>query len=345
MTLSGSLAARRLGVAVSALTLGIGVATPVYSAPAKDKTDCIEYGEVAEAPAGFIPRDDLHTVHKDPLARALKSVTSAKGRGGKAGDAAAEEFAGATIPVRFNVVYKDNGQGGGNLSDARINEQIQVLNDAYSGTGFTFVLAEINRKAQPQWFNLVSANGELPRFYRGSGKEVKMKQFFYEDSTSETLNIYTASLAQSLLGWAYFPSFFDPEASEGNPLPSYLDGVVLDFRSLPAVDGDTGDTARYPEYGEGDTATHEVGHWLQLYHTFQGGCTEPGDSVDDTAAEASPAFECPTGRDTCTSPDVDPGVDPIHNFMDYTYDECMYEFTPGQATRMQMAWTTFRDIS
>ncbi len=175
MTLSGSLAARRLGVAVSALTLGIGMATPVYSAPAKDKTDCIEYGEVAEAPAGFIPRDDLHTVHKDPLARALKSVTSAKGRGGKAGAAAAEEFAGATIPVRFNVVYKDNGQGGGNLSDARINEQIQVLNDAYRDTGFTFVLAEINRKAQPEWFNLVSANGAtaalLPRQRQGGEDE------------------------------------------------------------------------------------------------------------------------------------------------------------------------------
>ena len=131
MTLSGSLVARRLGVAVSALTLGIGMATPVYAAPAKDKTDCIDYGQVAEAPAGFIPRDDLHTVHKDPLARALKSVTSATGKGGKAGAAAAEEFAGATIPVRFNVVYKDNGQGGGNLSDARINEQIEVLNEAY----------------------------------------------------------------------------------------------------------------------------------------------------------------------------------------------------------------------
>ena len=152
----------------------------------------------------------------------------------------------------------------------------------------------------------------------------------------ETLNIYSASLAQSLLGWAYFPSDFTDASTLGDPLPQYRDGVVVDYRSLPAVEGDTGDVSRYTVYGEGDTATHEVGHWLELYHTFQGGCSDPGDYVADTAPEASPAFQCPTGRDTCEGG----GVDPITNFMDYTYDSCMTEFTAGQAARMQTAWTS-----
>ena len=340
MTLSTSRLARRLGVGASALTLGlVSLAAPMsaQAAPARDATDCIDYGAVADAPAGSIPRDDLQVVRKDPLAKASKRTAART-----SGRAAA---APVTVPVRFHVISKDTGKGGGNLSDARIQAQIDVLNAAYAGSGFSFVLEQVTRTVQPEWFNLVSANGATPRYYRGSGKEIRMKRALYGDSTSETLNIYSASLAQSLLGWAYFPSDFDPAATAGNPLPSYFDGVVVDFRSLPSVPGDTGDSRAYANYGEGDTATHEVGHWLELYHTFQGGCSEPGDYVDDTAAEASPAFQCPTGRDTCTDPAVDPGVDPIHNFMDYTYDACMYEFTPGQSARMQSAWSAYRALS
>ena len=236
MHLRSTLAVRRIGVAVTALALGMGMSTPSSGAPAKDKaTDCIDYGDVAAAPAGTIPRDDLHVVHKDPLAGALGSAraarTSAKGKPGSGTTAAA--FAPVTIPVRFHVIAKDRGQEGGDLSEARIAEQIQVLNEAYAPHGFSFVLEEVTRTYEPQWFNLIYPNGAEPRF-RGSSKEIAMKKALYGDSTSETLNIYSASLGQSLLGWATFPSDFDAEATGGNPMPQFRDGVVIDYRSVPS---------------------------------------------------------------------------------------------------------------
>ena len=140
---------------------------------------------------------------------------------------------------------------------------------------------------------------------------------------SETLNIYTADIGGGLLGWAYFPKGY-------NNGRDFIDGVVMLDESMP------GGTAG--KYSLGDTLTHEVGHCMMLEHTFAHGCSAVNDGVADTPREALAQFDCPIEADTCSAP----GLDPIHNFMDYTQDSCMNMFTQGQADRMSDAWLAFR---
>lgn len=229
--------------------------------------------------------------------------------------AGATALATVTIPVVVHVIQENSTRAGGNIPDSMITSQITVLNQAYAGatggavTAFAFRLDKINRVTNPSWYPIV----------QGSSAERSMKSSLRVGGKN-TLNIYLGELSNDLLGWATFPQ---------RNLSS-MDGVVALNESLP------GGTAT--NYNQGDTGTHEVGHWLNLYHTFQGGCGGSGDSVSDTPAEASPAYQCPTGRNTCSAT----GLDPITNFMDYTYDSCMYQFTAGQASRMLTAWNAYR---
>ena len=220
------------------------------------------------------------------------------------------------VPVWIHVITAGSQ---GYVSDAAIRDQVKVLDQTFAGklggafTGFTFELAGVTRTDNAAWF------------YMGIGSAIESEaKAALRRGGAETLNIYTTD-GGGYLGWATFPSWY-----AGNPSD---DGVVVNYRSLP------GGTAR--NYDLGYTATHEVGHWLGLYHTFQYGCTPFNDAVLDTPAERSPASGCPIGRDTCVGPNH-PGVDPIHNFMDYTYDACYTEFTPGQVDRMETAWVTYR---
>lgn len=216
------------------------------------------------------------------------------------------------IAVQFNVVYKDKrGVQEGNIPDSMIMDQMDVLNSAFAGTGFTFSLAGISRTKNNRWYTGCYS----------SGTESKMKQALAV-SPATTLNVYTCSPSGGILGYARFPDSY--------PETSYMHGVVLLDESLPG-----GSAA---PYNLGDTGTHEVGHYLGLYHTFQGGCTGNGDYVSDTPAEASAAYGCPTGRDTCSGG----GADPILNFMDYTDDSCMNQFSNGQTDRMHDMVNTYK---
>lgn len=216
------------------------------------------------------------------------------------------------IQVQFHVIYKSkNGVVEGNIPDSMIMDQMDVLNDAFAGTGFTFSLGGITRTRKNGWYT---------RCY-SSGTERKMKQALAVNPATN-LNIYTCSPSGGILGYARFPDSY--------PETSYMHGVVLLDESLPG-----GSAA---PYNLGDTGTHEVGHYLGLYHTFQGGCKNPGDYVADTPAEASAAYGCPTGRDTCSGG----GADPILNFMDYTDDSCMNQFSQGQIDRMHNMVNTYK---
>jgi len=200
-----------------------------------------------------------------------------------------------------------------------IDDQMTVLNDAFSGTtsGFASDTAFRFTRTKTTWTADPALASAAP------GKVERAMKTTLHQGDSETLNIYVADIGGGLLGYAYFPKGYN----NGN---DYLDGVVILDESMP------GGTAA--PYNLGDTLTHEVGHWLMLEHTFAGGCSASGDGVADTPREAFPQFGCPTGADTCPAP----GLDPIHNFMDYTDDKCMNMFTDGQAERMSDAWLAFR---
>jgi hypothetical protein len=252
---------------------------------------------------GDMREPDLGEVHEDLPA-------SAKGKANK-------QFK-ATVPVYFHVVTDGTI---GALTDAQIDVQIGVLNNTFSAgegganPGFKFQLVGVTHTDNADWF------------YTGPGgtSEHSMKQALHQGG-NDALNIYSTT-AGPYLGWAYLPSIVT------KPGQAYLDGVVIDWESWLGTS-----TTYAGRYDQGETGTHEVGHWLNLEHTFFGGCNAKGDFVDDTPAQRTPTSGCPEGKDTCK----EPGLDPIHNYMDYSYDACYTEFTAGQAQRMRDAWLFYR---
>jgi len=314
---------RSLAALLGASALVLGLASPaVASVDAGSAAACAEDQGASSAVARLnpgatatepnaLPQSELQS---ESQARALSTVQSLAVL--PAGSVKIRTVFHVISATKLTAAQKQRRQ-------TQIAAQVNVLNNAYAGIG-----AAAPSPNSPFRFTRTSTtftvNAAWARMQPGTAAETNAKRALHVGGTT-TLNLYLADIGGGLLGWSTFP-----RASWGSGL--FRDGVVILDESMPG--------GREASYNQGDTATHEIGHWLGLYHTFQGGCSGSGDFVADTPYEARPAFQCAAaGRDSCTSK---PGLDPIHNFMDYSEDFCMDRFTSGQVARMSNSWQQLR---
>jgi PKD repeat protein len=236
------------------------------------------------------------------------------------------------IPVVVHVIH--NG-GTEDISEAQIESQIRIMNEDFGkmqgtkgdgngvDTKVRFCLAKIDPQGRCT-NGIVRIKSELT--VHQQYQRALLKELSFWDNT-RYLNIYVVkSINGGVGGYASFP---------GGP-PSE-DGIVV----RNDLFGDIG-TAKS---GLGRTATHELGHWLGVFHTFQNGCGVDtcldGDGVCDTPPVDKPNFGCPTNANSCSN-DVPDLPDQIDNYMDYTDDNCKSMFSKGQAMRMQASLDSIR---
>lgn len=234
------------------------------------------------------------------------------------------------IPVVFHVIQ--NSSGTGFLDVATIQEQIDVLNEDFQAIPGSLGAPGTNGMIR---FHLATSD---PSGAPTSGITYTINNNWFQDSgnywntlawdTNRYLNIYTNAVPCCYGYVADFPQ----TGIVGTP----EDRVVLWYDAV-GRDGTPGWPAN-----RGRTASHEVGHYLGLYHTFDSGCGSSsncygtGDLICDTNGEANPTSGCPSSKSSCGSPD------PIHNYMDYSNDDCMWEFTPEQVNRMRCIMVHWR---
>jgi len=180
------------------------------------------------------------------------------------------------------------------MQDQMLSDQVSVLNQNYAPYGISFTRAGTDRTINSNWANGNDADGMKAALRKGT----------YAD-----LNLYVQKEigkvgAGTIFGLCVLPFSVRPG---DNPSVYATDGCQVITRSLPG-----GSAA---PFNTGKTATHEVGHWFGLLHTFEGGCDGNGDMVSDTPAEAGPASGCNPSSDSCPN---QPGLDPVHNHMDYS---------------------------
>lgn len=222
-----------------------------------------------------------------------------------------------TIPVVVNVIYSNANE---NISNAQIQSQIDVLNRDFSATNTdiglvpsAFTSAVSNFEIQFTLSSIVRKSSNKTSWGTRDAMKSSKKGGINPTSPSTTLNLWVCNIGGGILGYAQFP---------GGSLAT--DGIVIG----PQYFGNTGYVAA--PYDKGRTATHEVGHWLNLRHIW-GDASCGNDQVADTPTQQTANYGCPTfPHVTCSN---GPNGDMFMNYMDYTNDLCMYMFSAGQKLR------------
>lgn len=314
-----ALTAGALTVSGSASSAGLPQSAPVV-ASAETGAPCLlkASAERVRADSGLDGVDPNDLTLAETQQAEAELVARSRQKGLTAGRAAS--LGKTKIDVYVHVIITDAGKGG--VSKSRIKKQISVLNKAYAGksssrsrkTPFSFKLKDVDKTKSSDWYDWSNPA-------RDASDDIEAKAALHRGGFDD-LNLYVTGLSDDLLGYATFP--FATTLAQ--------DGVVVLNASLPGGSAE--------RYDKGDTLTHEVGHWLGLFHTFENGCSDPGDEVDDTAyqADGDNVFSCSTKLDTC----LGAGKDPVHNFMSYGDDKCLDRFTKGQAARMATTWLAYR---
>lgn len=305
----------------------------------------IDLAAAAQGSAQQLTSRSLTSVHKQTIGRCATEQLSESKTARIEADNEAARLGGAvisnlrlsaapkTIHVYFHVITDTDGKQGF-VSKKQLLRQVDVLNKSYRGyyseksrqTGFRFVLKGIDYSMSRQWFHIEA----------GSSADLAMKRKLRKQpEVGINLNVYTVDGGDQL-GWSTFPWNFSKKKS--------IDGIVINYKTVP------GGKDTIAEYVEGKTLAHETGHWLGLYHTFQGGCSlKQGDHVLDTVPELEPSYGC-IHRRSCDSPAFTKIFgrgyqDPTSNFMDYSFDRCTTTFTKDQAERMDLMWRRYRSAS
>ncbi|CAI7609514.1 unnamed protein product [Penicillium discolor] len=243
------------------------------------------------------------------------------------------------VETWFHIVSRKSESS--QVTDDMINSQLSILQQSYADSGISYRLQGVTRHVNDKW----ASNGD----------DAAMKATLRKGSY-QTLNVYFQTnlqaspgqagrafghrgaatnndLASSVLGFCTLP---DSSVNATSPASHYVkDGCNVLAKTMPGGSLDL--------YNRGGTAIHEIGHWHGLLHTFQGeSCSvdDPGDHISDTPQQSTPTDGCPAQKDSC--PDS-PGLDGVHDFMDYSSDVCYESFTPGQGERMRNMWASMRE--
>ncbi|KAF9885436.1 Cell cycle control protein [Aspergillus nanangensis] len=229
----------------------------------------------------------------------------------------------------------------GLVSDEMVTNQINTLQDAYQDALITYKLRGITRQVNASWARNEDEMAMKNALRKGSYSTLNV--YFHTDLQSQdgdgapqTARSDARSDAggrQRVLGFCTLP---DPSISRSSLRAAYAkDGCNVLAQTMPGGPLD--------HYNRGGTAVHEIGHWNGLLHIFEGeSCSpdNPGDYISDTPQQSKPTEGCPSSKDSC--PD-NPGMDAIHNYMDYSSDDCYESFTPDQLDRMRHMWSAMRD--